>query len=636
MARVSRLVLLIVAFAVVASAQDTRFSCVEPPEIRHLSLSEVRARSGAGPDNFFLLKRLLELTPDRPKPGKLAPLFDQKLKDHRDDPRYLYLYGRSLMGKDTPKSIVQLNRAAEVAPDFPWTYSALTIIYSSRNFTDTPKLLASIRAYRKLCPANLDGFTYLNSVSDPTESAHWAKELRTLLENSIEQQDGRYWSALWAAEFRLAPKSEYEKLRAQVAEDVRRLESVPEPWKRDFLVDLATGYELTNRPEAAKRIQRRLNPDQEAMKADHVLMDETQWNAPLSADQREAAFRELARRAAAWVQEWPESRLAWGQLLTSLPHKPGWTKPEMEHAGEEAIKAEAAMGFDWNLGGQKLEVSRQWVHYGIRPEDCIRMAQETLDALALGPEERNDLYSQPNFHPDINLMNRNTMFALGVIVDGSLLLKDFEGARSAIGRMEKWVNDNQSLESEPNAGFWRWRGLWLNSQGKLAEAEGRKLDAIALYTRAIAGRAGDSELAKHARELWGELGGTNEAWSFLIANSPVPPKAPTPGKTTVSVASQFAAWQNVGKALNEMNLHDPAGKTWTLANFQGRMTFVTVWATWCDPCREELPSVQKLYDLTKTSKDVQVITLNIDEDPGLVDPFLAAKWLQLPGARVRR
>jgi thiol-disulfide isomerase/thioredoxin len=174
----------------------------------------------------------------------------------------------------------------------------------------------------------------------------------------------------------------------------------------------------------------------------------------------------------------------------------------------------------------------------------------------------------------------------------------------------------------------------VNSQGELAEAEGRKLDAIGFYTRAIAGRASDPEITEHARELWNEMGGTSEAWKFLIANSPVPPKAPAPtpatAKTPVNVATQFAAWQNVGKALGEMNLHEPAGKTWTLAEFQGKMTFVTIWATWCGPCREELPSVQKLYDLTKQQKDVQVITLNIDEDPGLVEPFLAANGYLFP------
>jgi hypothetical protein len=40
--------------------------------------------------------------------------------------------------------------------------------------------------------------------------------------------------------------------------------------------------------------------------------------------------------------------------------------------------------------------------------------------------------------------------------------------------------------------------------------------------------------------------------------------------------------------------------------------------------------VPKLYDLTKPSKDVQGATLNIDEDPGLVEPFLAANRYTFP------
>jgi hypothetical protein len=75
---------------------------------------------------------------------------------------------------------------------------------------------------------------------------------------------------------------------------------------------------------------------------------------------------------------------------------------------------------------------------------------------------------------------------------------------------------------------------------------------------------------------WAE---TNAAWNFLIDNNPVPPKAPAPRKTPVNVATQFAVWQNTGEALAEMNLHDPAGNTWTHSEFKGKMTFVTVWAT---------------------------------------------------------
>jgi hypothetical protein len=73
-----RTILIIVASAVLAPAQRASF-CTEPAEIRHLTLTEAQRRSANVPDDFFVLKKLIDLTPDRPKPGILAPVFERKL-----------------------------------------------------------------------------------------------------------------------------------------------------------------------------------------------------------------------------------------------------------------------------------------------------------------------------------------------------------------------------------------------------------------------------------------------------------------------------------------------------------------------------------------------------------------------------
>jgi thiol-disulfide isomerase/thioredoxin len=49
---------------------------------------------------------------------------------------------------------------------------------------------------------------------------------------------------------------------------------------------------------------------------------------------------------------------------------------------------------------------------------------------------------------------------------------------------------------------------------------------------------------------------------------------------------------------------------------------VTQRTAWCGPCQAELPHLQKLYEKVKDRTDLQILTLNIDEDPGLVAPFL--------------
>ena len=60
-----------------------------------------------------------------------------------------------------------------------------------------------------------------------------------------------------------------------------------------------------------------------------------------------------------------------------------------------------------------------------------------------------------------------------------------------------------------------------------------------------------------------------------------------------------------------------------------------MFATWCAPCRDELPSVQKLYELSKERGGFQVVVMSVDENPGELTPFLAANGYTFPVVRAR-
>jgi thiol-disulfide isomerase/thioredoxin len=60
-------------------------------------------------------------------------------------------------------------------------------------------------------------------------------------------------------------------------------------------------------------------------------------------------------------------------------------------------------------------------------------------------------------------------------------------------------------------------------------------------------------------------------------------------------------------------------KTLNLAT--GKLTILNVWATWCGPCRHEMPSLDRLSELLDEEK-FQVIGLSVDEDDHLVREFL--------------
>jgi len=61
----------------------------------------------------------------------------------------------------------------------------------------------------------------------------------------------------------------------------------------------------------------------------------------------------------------------------------------------------------------------------------------------------------------------------------------------------------------------------------------------------------------------------------------------------------------------EIRFQDDQGRDLTLANFRGRVVLLNLWATWCAPCRDEMPTLDRLQSRLG-GKDFQVIALSID------------------------
>jgi len=75
-------------------------------------------------------------------------------------------------------------------------------------------------------------------------------------------------------------------------------------------------------------------------------------------------------------------------------------------------------------------------------------------------------------------------------------------------------------------------------------------------------------------------------------------------------------------------LSDLEGKPWHLRNLKGKVVLVNFWATWCPPCRKEMPDLQALYD---KYKDQGLVVLSIsDEEAAKVNPFIAERKITYP------
>jgi thiol-disulfide isomerase/thioredoxin len=71
---------------------------------------------------------------------------------------------------------------------------------------------------------------------------------------------------------------------------------------------------------------------------------------------------------------------------------------------------------------------------------------------------------------------------------------------------------------------------------------------------------------------------------------------------------------------SNFTLKDLDGKTHALADYQGRVVLVNFWATWCPPCRREMPSMERLYQTLKKEAFV-VLAPNQWENDELVFGF---------------
>ena len=75
-------------------------------------------------------------------------------------------------------------------------------------------------------------------------------------------------------------------------------------------------------------------------------------------------------------------------------------------------------------------------------------------------------------------------------------------------------------------------------------------------------------------------------------------------------------------------LEDLHGTKWTLKELAGKVVVVNFWATWCPPCRKEMPDLETLY---KRFKNQGLVILAIsDEDAGKVKPFIAQEKVSYP------
>ena len=85
-----------------------------------------------------------------------------------------------------------------------------------------------------------------------------------------------------------------------------------------------------------------------------------------------------------------------------------------------------------------------------------------------------------------------------------------------------------------------------------------------------------------------------------------------------------------GAAAPDFTLSDLSGKQVQLSSLKGKVVLVNFWATWCPPCREEIPSMVKLNQIMQ-GRNYQMLAISIDEGgKQAVQEFFRQNGVTLP------
>lgn len=88
--------------------------------------------------------------------------------------------------------------------------------------------------------------------------------------------------------------------------------------------------------------------------------------------------------------------------------------------------------------------------------------------------------------------------------------------------------------------------------------------------------------------------------------------------------------ENVVAISQDILFRDGTGKIINLAELTGKVVFLNFWATWCPPCRAEMPSIESLYQNTKTNKNIIFLMVDVDGKYKKSVQYMNKKGFTLP------
>jgi thiol-disulfide isomerase/thioredoxin len=116
---------------------------------------------------------------------------------------------------------------------------------------------------------------------------------------------------------------------------------------------------------------------------------------------------------------------------------------------------------------------------------------------------------------------------------------------------------------------------------------------------------------------------------LLIITACQPSELPNGTSPTTTSPTTTVEGSQAGNLAPDFALQDLEGQTVTLSDLRGSPVMLNFWATWCGPCRHEMPFIQQIYE-EWLDKGLVLLTINLRETPAKVEEFMQSNGLSFP------
>lgn len=571
----------------------------------------------------------------------------RRLRDeHPNEPAYQFLYAHMLVGESSPEAISLFEDLLNKEPRFAHAHLELARIHRFPAFKDTQKAMEHLDAFQEICPDSPDGFAIGRRLNDPTYIERSLPQLRRIVGNSEDPLILRRYEILWSWEFRSRPATLHDRARELVRGDIGRLESLALTDSMYWYQTLEDGYRVLGDKEAQSRMQERFR-DRFPQSRQTVRDVQREWfgENPFPRYGDEEDLEEYGRKSLAasddWIERWPASPAVWRFRLGALSsfRRP---LPEAVISTADRLLATYQSQPDSFLIVPPIAylVAELYLKADVRLDEIPKLVDAGTAELLENRQRRSRSDSAKPEQQRAGGKGEGN-YILRFLVGGPLRVvghvrqKDYAKARAAIREMESWLEESRPDPDGPvelQKSFANKQSVLWELRGRLAESEDRRPDAAICYlaaarfnpdpphpaARPAVYRVNSSE---RALQLWKELGGTREGLQAL--NEQMSSASPDEGGSSTS-------WEESKIALPDFEITDTDRRLWKLQDLKGKKTLVNLWATWCGYCMPELPIVQKMYEDLGERDDIQVISLNLDENPGVIEPFMEENGYTFP------